>query len=256
MTVPPRGASRRARPRSSVDFPDAFAPTITVIRPSGMTTSRSRDDVARARSRGSGARRAARAQSRRVIRRALPGWSWPAARRGTARRSRPVTTPVGSVIGSSVLGDEVGDRTMIAPDERRGEDGPRRRPEQTSRDRARRSARRTRAVRRRRSRTRRGRPRPRSARAGWPPPAVPSAVRGVVAELERAQAVAPGRTRPGAGRPPRRAASPARRSRPDRPSRRARSSPRGRRRCPPWRSGSRRCDSMNSDTPIPIRMKR
>jgi hypothetical protein len=40
-TVPPAGLSSRASPRSSVDLPQALAPTIVVIRPGGIVTDRS-----------------------------------------------------------------------------------------------------------------------------------------------------------------------------------------------------------------------
>src|SRR6056297_859342 len=40
-TVPDAGVSRRARARNSVDLPHALAPTMTVMRPSGMATERS-----------------------------------------------------------------------------------------------------------------------------------------------------------------------------------------------------------------------
>ena len=40
-TTPSLGFSSRAMARSSVDFPQALAPTITVMRPGGMATVRS-----------------------------------------------------------------------------------------------------------------------------------------------------------------------------------------------------------------------
>ena len=127
---PARGLSSRARPRSSVDLPQALAPTIAVTLPS-----RSVDvEVARRRpgrrSRGSGPRRAVG-----VIRRAPCRFVVASSHSRYGAPTAPVTTPVGSGVGSSVDGDEVGGEQQRRADQRGGDDAAGGRAEQPVGDR-------------------------------------------------------------------------------------------------------------------------